>query len=822
MARPLPSRGDIVRCLSESPRALHARELSTRCGVPDVLYPRFLELLDQMAFDGSLRRLSGSRFRAQAEAARPTWEGVLSVNPRGFGFVTAAGQEDVYIAPDGIGGAMHGDRVEVSVIGRSSRGVEGRIERIVQRRKPRIAGVLRKRRKSAWLEPDDTRVRGPIVLTGDVEGGRDGDAAVVTITRFPEFADETPEGELVAALGAPGDPNTEVAKILIREQIEEAHPEGAVREAESMASRLHALRIDGRVDLRDVPLPTIDPEDARDHDDAIWVERRDEGYRAWIAIADVSEYVQPGSELDREALTRGCTIYLPDRAIPMLPAALAADLCSLLPDRDRLCLCVIADLDKQGKLQRHQVVEGVMRSAAMLTYGGVARALGFTENPPRSAQAEAMKRDLRVLEELARKLRKARLKRGALDLDLPEPRVKIDPSSGAPIDVERRTQDPGIKRAYSMVEELMLLANELVAKWLGKRRVPTIYRVHGKPDEKKLQRLGEVAEVLGAPFDMEEMLRPVGVAKWLRRIAEHPRRQVLELLLLRSLKQAVYDIDNVGHFGLASDNYLHFTSPIRRYPDLQVHRTVKAILRGGKPETSASAIESLRAAATAASVRERAAMDVEREVVDLYRALFMRDRVGDEFEGTVSAVVGSGAYVTLDTPFVDVLVRFESMGPDHYELSDDELSLVGVRSGDRISLGDRISVCIEDVAVLRRAVYARRIPPASVLEEFEAPVRGRRGRGKHTTLELEGKKGKGRKRAGGRDEGVGAEAKLRSPGQSSRRGASARAGSRPTVSDRALTDRTSRRKQPKRDDATRSGAGKLGKARTRGKKKRSR
>lgn len=732
MAQSLPSRGDIVRHLVEAGKPLHAREIAARSRTPESSYPHLLELLDQLSFDGSIRRIGRQRFRAQPVAAKgAVWEGVLSVNPRGFGFVTAAGHDDVYIAPEGIGGAMHGDRVRVSVLARTSRGVEGRIEGIVARRNPRVAGVLRRRGKSQWLEPDDTRLRGPVVVVGGTVEGKEGDAAVVSITRFPESGDENPEAELVAVLGQPGDPNTEVAKILVREQIVEAHPEPAVREAELMAARIQRRTYEDRVDLREVPLPTIDPEDARDHDDAIWVERTDGGYRAYVAIADVSEYVQVGSALDEEALARGCTIYLPDRAIPMLPAALAADLCSLLPERERLCLCVIADLDKNANVEHFEIVEGVMRSAAMLTYGGVARALGFTEDGPKSAQAEAMKRELKVLDELARKLRRMRMRRGALDLDLPEARVKLDEKTGAPTDVVKRAEDPGVKRAYQMVEELMLLANELVAKWLSKRRCPTVYRVHGKPDETKLERLGEVAQVLGVEFDLAEMLEPAGVGKWLASVADHPRRQVLEMLLLRSLKQAVYDIVNIGHFGLASENYLHFTSPIRRYPDLLVHRSVKSLLRGGKPDVSPAAIETLRASATNASQRERAAMEVEREVVDLYRALFMRDRIGEVFEGTVTSVVGSGLYVSLDHPFVDVLVRYEALGPDHYEATDDELSVIGVRSGDTVSLGERIVVSIEDVALLRRSVYARRVPPARALElkpRKAGSARGKKGK----------------------------------------------------------------------------------------------
>jgi ribonuclease R len=658
---------------------------------------------------------SGRSRKSSAEG----FEGVLSVNPRGFGFVAAPGQDDVFVPPGALGGALHGDRVRVTVTGRSARGAEGRIDDVVTRKSTRVAGVLHRKGKSAWLEPDDTRIRGPIVLSGIGRDQPDGMAAVVEITRYPEYPDETPEGELVKVLGTPGDPTVEVAKILVREDIQEQHPAEAVREAEAMAARMLRAASEGRRDLRDVPLPTIDPEDARDHDDAVWVEKSGDGYRAWIAIADVSEYVQAGSALDEEALARGCTIYLPDRAIPMLPAALAADLCSLLPEQERLTLCVIADLDIDGNVTSFEIVEGLMRSHAMLTYGGVARTLGFTDHGPQSTQADALRKGLRVLDDLARKLRKRRMQRGALDLDLPEARVVLDPKTGIATDVVRRAQDPGVKRAYSMIEELMLLANELVARYLQQKKSPAVYRIHAKPDFAKLERLATVAKKLGVEIDLDALADSRGVSRWLAKIQKHPRKNVLEMLLLRSLKQAVYDINNVGHFGLASEAYVHFTSPIRRYPDVEIHRAVKHLIRGGKPDTSEAGLETLAASAQRASTRERAAMEIEREVVDLHRALLMRSRLGDVLEGTVNAIVSSGIYVSLDAPFVDVLVRFESLGPDRYETGADEISVVGVRSGDNIALGDRMVVVIEDVAILRRTVYARRVVPESLVQQFE-------------------------------------------------------------------------------------------------------
>ncbi len=711
MARPLPSRSEIVSCLLASGRPLHARELASQLSVGDGQLNRFSELLDQLCLDQTIQRSARSRFRARpSEATRQEgWEGLLAVNPRGFGFVSAAGHDDVFVGSEGLGGALHGDRVQVGQFTRSSRGLEGRVTAIVERRSERVAGVLTRRGRSAWLVPDDARLRGPIVLNRADTMGRDGEAAVVRITRFPDTADQNPEGELLAVLGAPGEPPVEVAKILLREQIVEEHPEAAMQQAEAQAASLLPKRTERRLDLRHLPLPTIDPKDARDHDDAVWVEKTRDGYRATVAIADVSEFVSPGTPLEDEARARGCTIYLPDRALPMLPTALAADLCSLLPERDRLCLAVIIELDRHGEVTSFALHEAVMRSAAMLTYEGVARTLGFTEKGPQSHQAETLRSGLQKLDELAQKLRRRRLLRGAMDLELPEAQVVIDPKTREPTDVVRRVADPSIRRAYQMVEELMILANELVAQWLSERRSLTVYRVHAPPDPERLERLLAFARQLGLRLDLEEFSEPKGLGRFLTKIRDHDFGPGLMMLALRSLKPAVYDIVNRGHFGLASDAYLHFTSPIRRYPDLLVHRTVKAHLRGLGPSEGEEAIERMRQDATQSSQRERAAMAVEREVVDLYRARLMQERIGEQLPGTVTGLSPHGVYVALDAPFVDVFVHFDTLGEDSYRLSDDEVFVVGERSGERIVLGQRMLCLIEDVNLLRRQVLGRRV-----------------------------------------------------------------------------------------------------------------
>jgi ribonuclease R len=660
--------------------------------------------------------------KSKTSATSPTAErreGYLTINPRGFGFVASgeATGDDIYVAREGLLGAMHGDKVVVEVKGRSPRGAEGDIVAVLERAIVRVAGVLRRRGASAWLEPDDTRVRGPIVLGGDLDvrgpegnSGQDGDAAVIALTRYPELPDENAEGKLVAVLGKPGEINVEIAKVLVSRQIAEVHSPEAFAEADAFGAEVPLAMLEGREDLTHLPLPTIDPEDARDHDDAVWVERAaDEGYRAYVAIADVSAYVTPGTHLDAEAKARGCSVYLPDRAIPMLPRPLSSNLCSLLPDVVRLCLCADVLLDARGVVRQSRLVRGFMKSQAKLTYGGVARALGFTDAPDREPKAEELVEGLRVADELSRRLRTRRMKRGALDFDLPEAKVVLDPAKGTPVDVQRRDKDPGTVKAYQLIEELMLLGNEVVARELVRRDIPTIFRIHAPPDEKKLARFAAMAEQLGIPFDVESTKDPRAMADLLKSFADHPSAHVLNMLLLRSMKQATYVTGNIGHFGLASKAYLHFTSPIRRYPDIVVHRSVHAVVESEPIGRSSDAKDELADAALAASVAERKAMEVEREVLDLYRAVLMKDRIGQRFEGTVTAMVGSGIYVALDAPFVDVLVRYEDCGGERFELDDDGLRAVAKRSGECIQLGDRMTLDVIDVAILRRAVYGRRV-----------------------------------------------------------------------------------------------------------------
>lgn len=770
-------RDAVLELLEREGRPLHPREIAEALGLPATSLEGLERLLDSLTYEGHVVSKGGARVtiargaraeRAQRRSGGELREGTLSVNARGFGFVASPGHpgEDVFVPGEALAGGLHGDTVLVRVVGISARGAEGAIEDIVTRGTKRASGILRRRGKSAWVEPDDTRIRGPIVLVeardgkaGEGNSGEDGMVVVVRFTRYPDSPHENPEGTLEAVLGRPGELSVEVKKALLLRDVAELHSEEAVAEAEAYGEEVPQEMREGREDLTHLPLPTIDPEDARDHDDAVWVERTaGGGYRATIAIADVSSYVRPGTKIDEEAQKRGVSVYLPDRAIPMLPRALSSNLCSLLPGVVRLCLAAIVELDASGKVVGTRLVRGVMNSRAKLTYGGVAKALGLTDQGKDQPEAVALLDGLKVALELSRLLRDKRMARGALDFELPEPKIELD-AEGMPTNVVRRAQDPGMKKGYQLIEELMLLANEEVARFLVERRLPGIFRVHLPPDDEKLERLGALCETLGLAFDPLEAKEPKALGALLKRFATNPLAPVLNQLLLRSMKQATYDVANLGHFGLASQAYLHFTSPIRRYPDLVVHRVVHAVLQDDR-KALVPMKEKMAEQALQSSQNERRAMEVEREVSDVYRCFAMIPRVGETFEGTVSAFVGSGCFVTLDEPFVDVLVRTEDLGPS-FQIEDDGLSARATRSGERIFLGDRMTVTVTDVAILRRTTFARRLGGAAREADAETNAArrgaGPRGRGGRVVDAPErprrGAKAGARGAKGARDEG---------------------------------------------------------------------
>jgi ribonuclease R len=731
MAQTIPDDAEILAVFDdeEGRKTLHVTDVIERLGLPMFQRRAIEEALDAMTARGLLSALTGSRYRLPKKRQVPEVIGFFTHNPRGFGFVAPEdGSDDIFVPNTSIAGAMHGDRVAVRAFA-AERGREGVVLRVVTRRPPRIPGTLRLKGESAVVECDDARIRGPVIVEHH-EGAQDGDAVLCEVTRFPEHTGELPVGRVKGSLGRPGALDVEVIKVLAREGVEESFADDTRREASTLPERLQPDDYIGREDLRGIPLVTIDPDDARDHDDAVYV-RRDEhgGYVAFVAIADVSHYVQPGTAIDRDARARGTSIYLPERAIPMLPRELSSNLASLREGEDRLTLAVEVHLTADGRIGRTRVIEGVMRSRARLTYGNVARAMGWSDLGAHSDKAQALLPDIEVAAELSQLLKSHRTRRGSLELEVPEPRVKFGEDLRTPIDIVQSRKDPGMKRAYSMIEELMLLANEVIAAHCEKHKVPTVYRVHGGPEETGLAKFCTAARSLGYDVDPEDVSNSKKLSKFLRKTAKDPAARVLHFLLLRSLPQAVYSVENSGHFGLASEAYLHFTSPIRRYPDVLVHRVVRQIARKERVRRDEEHMTELRASAALSSRLERRAMEVEREVLDLHRCVVAQGHIGETFTATVTAATGGGPYVQIEQPFLDALLRGASLGEAEWEVDATGLAVRGRKTGAVFRVGQSTTVQIEDVSMARRQVFAKLAPSAMDAMRVESARGDKRPKG---------------------------------------------------------------------------------------------
>jgi ribonuclease R len=758
----LPNQDDLLEALkSHAPRAMHVGELCGRLGISRSHKDEVVRALLLLAEQNLVVEMPGLRFRATqsakskkrgrersketrgrgrkaqerlelASAVTPAIEGRLTMTRQGYGFVNVYdGGPDVFIPPDAVGPALQGDTVQIRARP-SPKGREGHVVGILERRPKEVTGTLHARGRGMIFEPDDERLRAPMRVVGNVpKAAKKGGVVLAELVGFPQRSEDRAEVRIVDVLGAQGVARIEVEKIKIREGIRETFPDEVDHEAAALPPRVDRSEVKRREDLRDLDLVTIDPETARDHDDAIWVERRKNGFRLIVAIADVSHYVPEGSAMDREALSRGNSVYLPDRAIPMLPPELSTNLASLLPNRDRLCMAVEMDLDEKAHLTSHRIFEAVMRSHGKLSYDGVARALRLTRNGPHQPAAEKRVAELKVLLDLSKRLRTRRLKRGALDFDLPEGKVVLD-EHGEPSAIVQSRKDPGIREAYRIVEDMMLITNETVATHLKRHAAPGVFRVHGKPDAERISMFCEVAKSFGYELDEESASNPKQIARFLRRIDGTDEAPLLRYLLLRAMQQAIYDTDpSVGHFALAAKDYLHFTSPIRRYPDLLVHRILRSMIRGESIDT-ASLLPRLQRFSAQSSESERRAMLVERDVTDVYRAIYMQDHIGEEYDGRISGFAPFGIYIQVDDPYVSVLLPFEQLD-DTFEPDNLGIRLVGARTSKIFTMNDPVRVRIEDVSVQGRDIvgslldhHAAKAPTEVRRRQREAPKKRRK------------------------------------------------------------------------------------------------
>jgi len=641
-----------------------------------------------------------SRRHRPFAARRPIREviGIVRRKRDGYGFLTRLdGQgEDLFLPPHEAQALMEGDRVRARIVpGRFGRDVAEVVE-VLEHARRLLLGTYRAHRKRAWIEPLDPMLpdRIPVDVRCDIPDG------AVVKARFARHLEEGgARAQVIGVAGEAGDPRLEILEIAFRRGFSDSFPPRVLAEARAVRQRVTAEDRKGREDLRDLPLVTIDGPDAKDFDDAVFVRTVPGGFRLVVAIADVSHYVREGTALDEEAFLRGTSVYFPGLVLPMLPPELSNGICSLNPGEDRLCMVVDMFFDPTGERRTAELYPAIMRSHARCTYQEVAALL--RGEPTR---LEPFAPHLRDAAELAARLRKRRLERGALDIDLPEARIRVG-KDGRPvgIGVEERTD------AHRMIEEFMLAANEAVARHFDRLGLPTIYRVHDFPDPEKLEAFARLARAAGVDVKIgEKGPSPLEISRLVRRIQASPQKRALQMLLLRAMMQAVYSAENIGHYGLASDYYLHFTSPIRRYPDLMVHRLLKQHWgrRGRIPSLRriASITEELQAVADHSSEKERAAMEAEREADRYLKCLYMQDRIGERFDATVVGVAEFGLFAEIDELLVDGLVPVESLG--HRPVFDEARQrLLFPRANRSFGIGDRIRVEVAAVDVSRRQIH---------------------------------------------------------------------------------------------------------------------
>jgi len=650
--------------------------------------------------------------------------GRITVHPAGYGFVETNEGYDVFIPAKYRGESLDGDQVSVSTWP-GVKGTEGRVEEVLARGRAKLTGVVRRAGRAIYLEPDDPRIAadyGRVALDGTTStvAGSENAVVVVEITRYPTAGARELAGRILKVLGESGDPRTEIEKIIAVSSIPTEFPVLAAGQAAKTKQELGPADFADRIDLRDRRFATIDPETARDFDDALCIEDGPHGGpRVWIAVADVSHYVRWDDALDREAQIRGVSVYLPDRVIPMLPHELSSGICSLNPDVERCAMVVRLDFTPAGDVVDTGYAAAVIKSKGRLDYPGVAAALQGDFRGRREIY-RGWTAELERLDALAQILRKRRRARGALDLELPEPKVILDADDPRLVrDVVKAKGDPQVKRAYELVEEYMIAANEAVGRFFRQRNATTVWRVHAPPKRERVELLAKLFGAFGIVVDIDAAMTPLGMKLVLDQVNEQAgAARSLSFLVLRTLTQAVWDTVPVGHFGLASGDYLHFTSPIRRYPDLLVHRLLKHHLhRDGQPSGGGyreppPTTERLGELASASSSHERRAMEAEREAVSMYRAYVVRDQIGEQFQGTISAVTSFGAFVEIEDPYVEGLIRLDTLGPEQFDYDEIHMRLRGRKTGKILSLGNQVLIEIADVSVARRRVDLKLIAVA--------------------------------------------------------------------------------------------------------------
>lgn len=618
--------------------------------------------------------------------------GILSGHAKGFAFLLPdeEGIDDVFIPPHEKNGAMNGDHVLVRVTSSRQNGKkEGTVVRIIERSNDKVVGTFSKSKHFGFVLPDDKKFSSDIFIPKEADmGAVDGHKVIVKLTEFPE-GNKSAEGEIIQIIGHKNDPGVDILSIIHQHELPLAFPEEVMAEANAVGETIDENEWPNRRDLRNETIVTIDGEDAKDLDDAITITKLDNGhYKLGVHIADVSHYVTEGSALDQEAYERGTSVYLVDRVIPMIPHRLSNGICSLNPSVDRFTLSCEMEIDGQGEVVSHEIFQAVIKTTERMTYTDVNKIL-LENDEEVTKKYESLVPMFKLMEELQGVLQRKRMKRGAIDFDFKEAKVLVD-EEGKPTDVVVRERSIGER----IIEEFMLCANETVAEHFHWLDVPFIYRIHEDPKEDKLQRFFEFITNFGLIVrGTANSVHPRALQEIIEKVDGMPEELVISTVMLRSMQQAKYDPESVGHFGLATQFYTHFTSPIRRYPDLIVHRLIKTYLIEGKLDegTREKWNTLLPDIADHTSKRERRAVDAERDTDELKKAEFMEDKIGEEFDGIISSVANFGLFVKLPNT-IEGLVHVSYMVDDYYHYDERHFAMIGERTGNVYRIGDEITV----------------------------------------------------------------------------------------------------------------------------------
>ncbi|MDF2907834.1 MAG: rnr [Herbinix sp.] len=683
---------------SKEYKPLRFKDLLALLQVPRGAKHELKMVLDQLISSGKIILDSQGRYRTPGDDIKV---GTFSGTQRGFGFVAIEGEnQDIFIPGDATKGALHGDKVMITIKEeQTGRRREGAVVNIVEHSNNQIIGTFEKSKNFGFVLPDNQKFGKDIFIPKEfTKGAVNGHKVVVKITNFGD-ASTNPEGKVVEILGHVNDPGVDIMSVVRAYDLPVDFPEEVMRTLNVVPEEIDPEEIKNRKDIRTITTVTIDGEDAKDLDDAITISKEGDIYRLGVHIADVTHYVREGAPLDKEALKRGTSVYLVDRVIPMLPHKLSNGICSLNPGVDRLALSCFMEIDGKGTVLGHEIAETVIRSDRRMTYTNVAKIVDGSDEEVTKEYEELVPMFM-LMQELAEVLRDRRHKRGSINFDFPESKIIVD-KQGKPIEIKPYERN----KATKIIEEFMLIANETVAEDFFWQEIPFVYRTHDIPDDEKIKKLAIFINNFGYSIKLgQEDLHPKELQKLLIKVEDTPEEALISRLTLRSMKQAKYTVANTGHFGLSAKYYCHFTSPIRRYPDLQIHRIIKENLNGKMGEKRVQHYEKiLFEVSNHSSKTERRAEEAEREVEKLKKVEYMMEHIGESFEGVISGVTSWGMYVELPNT-IEGMIRVSEMNDDYYIYDEEHYQMVGEHTKKVYKLGQMVTVEVVNADKIQRAI----------------------------------------------------------------------------------------------------------------------